>query len=361
MKPLFALVFFFLSFGYAAERENEELHVLSCAILNSKGVVKYDFQGQFCNFLDDGSYVSHVFFPEGVFVVRFGANNQIIWKRKLDVHHQLKLTADKKKLIALTVEYVKTPLCKVTRFDNFLVLDVETGKSLFTWNSADYINKITELKIKYSSIILQSSTESKTNKTVCKITHLNSVYEIPENQLSNKISAFKAGNFIVNFLGLGAVLIVDQKTKEIVWESSLKRDNFSYLGLHDVQVIETGELIYLRNAETDRSLQSNSSFEIHNPVTFETRILYPKNKTDNFFSRNMGGIQKLDTGYLISANSADEGGWVMKIDQDGKQVYKYFNPKKDPTLNRPQDFQDVKTFESKNFLKNNYLARRSIF
>lgn len=361
MKLIFISIFFFLSWGYAAELENEEWHVISCTILNSKGSAKYSFQGLFCNFLDDGSYISYVFFPDGRYIVRFGANNQIIWKRKFDVHHQLKLSADKKKLIALTVEFVKTPICKTTRYDNFSVLDVETGKSLFSWNSADHINKITELKMKYSSPILMSSTEAKPNATVCKITHLNSVYEIPENQLSNKIPAFKAGNFIVNFLGLGAVLIVDQKTKEIIWESSLKRDNFSYLGLHDVQVLDTGELMYLRNSEANRAQQKYSRFEIHNPITFETRIIYPTKLADNFTSGQMGGIQKIDTGYLLSANSNEEGGWVIKIDAEGNQIYKYFNPEKDQAENRPLYFQDVKTYDLRGFLKKNYLVRKSIF
>jgi hypothetical protein len=192
----------------------------------------------------------------------------------------------------------------------------------------------------------------------CEITHLNSAYEIPDNENSKINSAFSAGNYILNFYGFGRVIIIDKNTKKIVWESSLGSKRVKVLNLHDVQVLENGNILYARNYNFLPDDYKSSSFELFNPITEKTTVLYPLDKKDYFSSNVMGGIQKLNDGYLLAGNSKTQGGWVIKIDSNGKNIFKYFYPIK---LNTELSYriQDAKSYDVNLFLQKNYLYRSS--
>lgn len=332
----------------------EEKHIVACTILNSKGEVVFGFAGQNCIFLEDGSYISNVLIDKIPHVVRFGAYNQIVWKRKIEAHHQINLSSDKKRLIVLSTERSKEVLC-TTRFDVLNVLDINTGKTLFYWNSKYYATDFVRIFRTFSTPFLHSITDK--SSWSCEMTHLNSVYEIPENEYSKKNSAFSAGNYILNFYGLGHVLIIDKNSKKIVWESSLGSKNFKVLNLHDVQVLEDGNILYARNFDFLPDVSKSSSFEIFNPNTEKITVLYPLDKKDYFFSSIMGGVQKLNDGYLLSGNSLTEGGWVMKIGFDGKSVFRYSYPMKNPETGYSFRIQEAKTYDVRLFLQKNYLYR----
>lgn len=334
----------------------EEKHIIACTILSSKGEIVFEFTGRYCIFLDDGSYISNVIIDKSQHVVRFGPHNEIMWKRKMEVHHQINLSPDKKRVLVLSSERSKKFICKV-RFDVLNVLDINTGKTLFYWNSKEYVADFMRMLRRFSTPLLYSNVDNK--RWSCEMTHLNSAYEIPENENSTKNPAFSPGNYILNFYGFGYVLIIDKNTKKIVWESSLGSKRLNVLNLHDVQVLENGDIIYARNFDFLPDVYRSSSFEIFNPITEKTTVLYPLDKKDYFSSNVMGGIQKLNDGYLLIGNSVPQGGWVMKIDFNGKNVFKYSHPIKNPNTGYSYRIQDAKSYDVSLFLQKNYLYRSS--
>ena len=109
MKLALYLIIFFTNLQIFAEAipVPEEKHIIGCVILSSKGEVVFDFPGRFCIFLDDGSYISNVIIDGLQHVVRFGPQSEIIWKRKMEAHHQINLSPDKKRVLVLSSEKSK--------------------------------------------------------------------------------------------------------------------------------------------------------------------------------------------------------------------------------------------------------------
>lgn len=355
MKLALYLIILFTNSQIFAEpvTTSEEKHIIACTILSSKGEVVFEFPGRFCIFLNDGSYISSVIIDKLPHVVRIGPYNEIIWKRKMEAHHQINLSPDKKRVLVLSSERSKKFICNA-RFDVLNVLDISTGKTLFYWNSKEYAADFVRIFRSFSTPFMHAITDD--NSWSCEMTHLNSAYEIPENESSKKNSAFTSGNYILNFYGFGYVLIIDKNTKKIVWESSLGSKRVKVLNLHDVQVLENGNVLYARNYGFLPDVNKSSSFEIFNPITEKTTVLYPIDKKDYFYSNVMGGIQKLNDGYLLSGNSQTQGGWVIKIDSSGKNIFKYFYPIK---INTETSYriQEAKSYDVNLFLQKNYSYR----
>jgi hypothetical protein len=343
MKLALYLIILFSNLHLFAEPApaNDEKHIIACTILSSKGEVVFGYAGRYCVFLDDGSYISSVIIDKLPHVVRFGPHNEIIWKRKIEAYHQINLSPDKKRVLVLSSERSKKFICNV-RFDVLNILDIGTGKTLFYWNTKDYITDLIRIFRSFSTPFLHSIVDY--NGWNCELTHLNSAYEIPDNENSKINSAFSPGNYILNFYGFGRVLIIDKNSKKIVWESSLGSKRLNPLNLHDVQVLDDGNILYARNFDFLPDVHKSSSFELFNPMTEKTTVLYPIDKKDYFSSNVMGGIQKLNDGYLLAGNSKTQGGWVIKIDSSGKNVLKYFYPIK---INSELSYriQDVKSYD----------------
>jgi hypothetical protein len=283
MKLALYLIILFSNLHLFAEPApaNDEKHIIACTILSSKGEIVFGYAGRYCVFLDDGSYISSVIIDKLPHVVRFGPHNEIIWKRKIEAHHQINLSPDKKRVLVLSSERSKKFICNV-RFDVLNVLDIRTGKTLFYWNTKDYITDLIRILRSFSTPLLQSISDY--SGWNCEITHLNSAYEISDNENSKINSAFSAGNYILNFYGFGRVIIIDKNTKKIVWESSLGSKRLNLLNLHDVQVLEDGNILYARNFDFLPDVRKSSSFELFNPTTEKTTVIYPLDKKEYFFS-----------------------------------------------------------------------------
>lgn len=356
---LFALLMFSSPQVVKAESA-KELHLIACSLLNKDGRVIYEFVGDYCIFLEDGSYISSILYENTPQIIRFSAYGEILWKRKLAVHHQMKLSNDKKKVFVLSQEWLPNKLCR-TRFDKIEALDVDNGKSLFSWRTVEHVKELVDLKKKYGTepLLFQLAAISKPGSPGCEFSHLNSIYEIPENETYKSIPAFKPGNFLVNYQGAGPVVILDDRMKKILWDSGLSSQK-KQLDIHDPQVLSNGEIIFFRNSHLPDDIFT-SSVETFNPVTEKTVVLFPTKKEDRFFSAIGGSVQVLGTELLIASNNVDEGGQVLRVDAKGNLLYKYLNPNREPPSDKPIFFQDVKVYDLSSFLKNNYKARVNRF
>lgn len=247
--------------------------VNACNIFSLEGELKKSFPGQFCQFFDDGTYLS----AESNMKL-LDSRNEVKWQIDGPFHHQVNLSNDKKRILALASLY--EPKGKELRYDRFLVLDLD-GKILHEQNSLELL-KLIKLKYQYSDQ---------------EVSHFNSFYEIPEITNKKVPSFIKAGNYILNSYRLG-VFVLSPDLSKVLFHKML--DQSEEHQIHDVQILTNGNLIYFNNV-TKNKMNNNdySSIQEINLNNFKVEFEYTAKPKQMFFSRHCGGVQVLDEDTLL--------------------------------------------------------------
>jgi hypothetical protein len=247
--------------------------VNSCNIFNLNGELKKSFPGQFCQFFDDGTYIS-----ADSNMKLLNSRNEIKWQINGPFHHQVNLSPDGKRILALATLYEsnKTQL----RYDRFLVLDLN-GKVLQEQNSLELL-KLIKIKHQYSDQ---------------EITHFNSFYEIPEITIKDAPDFIKAGNYILNSYKLGLFVLSSDMSK-VLFHKML--DQSEEHQIHDAQILPSGNLIYFNNMSKNEMSNNNfSSIQEISLNNLKVEFEYTSEPKQMFFSRHCGGIQVLDEDKLL--------------------------------------------------------------
>jgi hypothetical protein len=318
---LLALLVFLLPFSASALPE--DFYILNyCSIFKHDGGEVETLPGLFCIPLPDGSVVSA---SGGKKTLRvFNADNTVRWEVSRMVHHQINMSHDGKRILALISETRKTEKGR-ERFDKFAVFSLD-GKILHE------VEAIELLKDKLSFTANETSDHDKTVfEADFERTHFNSIHEIPEN--TSKLPFMKAGNIIVNTLENGAcVLTPDLKT---VLDCRTFPESKNHW-VHDVQITNKGHYVYFNNDFVGGNLPG-SSVDIWDPVKKKLTFRFKANPVSAFFSPVCGGVQMLDEN-TIMASHAQNGifvldrktaklkeiipGYSMKPIQKGTQQYR---------------------------------------
>ena len=248
-----------------------------CHILDSMGKSIKRFPGNFCQFLEDGSYLS-----ANETNLKFQTkNSELIWELPGNYHHQLNLSHDQKRILVLSYSQSKAKK-KLLRQDMFRIISMD-GKIIHEAHAVDYLKQINQKNFVFSEE---------------EITHFNSFYEIPPMDSKLKLPNYiKAGNFILNAYKLG-VFIVSPDLKTVLHHRSLSNSKFDQT--HDVQILPNGKLIYFNNRAQDegKSILFSSIDEID--LTQEKlNILFNSEPKQMFFSRHCGGVQYLDNDHIL--------------------------------------------------------------
>jgi len=157
--------------------------------------------------------------------------------------------------------------------------------------------------------------------------HINSVQTLPNNQWYEQgDQQFRPGNILVSVRNLNAVMIIDKKTQEIVWEytgdfqGGLAHQHEArmvppnYPGAGHILIFDNG--IGIRNVE-----HAGRSYILEiNPVTKDIEWRYGPTKRDFvFFSPFAGAQQRLKNGNtLISASTQKR---IFEVNRDGEIVW----------------------------------------
>jgi hypothetical protein len=214
-----------------------------------------------------------------------------MWELPGSFHHQINLSGDKKRVLALSTETNLRGKIR-ERDDIFVILDVETGKIIHRKLARELLieNRLIPLSWGDSKFIKDMKADVETS-------HFNSIYEIPENKGELKAGYLKHGNIIINSLSLGIFILSPDLTKTLFHElNPFSRRNH----LHDVQVSPTGEFLIYNNIVNDNSegypysaIQKYDS--INKTLTFE----YTPSPKAFFFSSACGGVQELDNDLIF--------------------------------------------------------------
>ena len=244
-----------------------------------------------CVFLRDGSFLSAT--RSGLRY--FSRENEVKWELNGDFHHQLKLSNDERRILALSSESVKHAN-KEQLQDKVLVISLD-GKVLHEVK-ADYL--IREAGLKSLDWVLPSWMRAGTN-AVTELSHFNSIYEVPRVTTGRGNSFFREGDLVVNGLGQGIFIISpDLRTLRSHIQLSKKEIHF----IHDVQISQRGHLLFFNNHTADSLYEDTYSTvqEIDYPsrkVVFEF-MATPK---EIFFSRTCGGVQELGPDILLISDN----------------------------------------------------------
>lgn len=297
---------------------------VDCHILNSEGELLRKYQGRLCVFLEDGSYIS----TTQKAMTRRDKFGRVLWSIDKFIHHELSLSPDKTKFFYITTDYLDY-LGKLTRFDVLNISDLE-GKIIKQYRLFDHKEEILKLSdVKFEKTAWHMPDEDNYPGAPYEFSHVNSIQEIPENKLGQTNTAFKQGNFIVSFNGLGLILILDHELKNILW--SRKAVNKSMFSSHNVLVIPNGNILYFNNINGNPDDEYTSIDEI-NPLTNEIVWQFKLVGSNFKINKLWGGCQLMEDGNLLITENSTVGKIIVvgrdkKIKREFVNHYRYSKAK----------------------------------
>lgn len=301
-----------------------------CTLYHGK-FQKITFPGFFCLFLDDGSFIS----ATDKHIRRFSPSKEVLWEIPGHFHHQVNISPDKKRILALSSDVI-VRFGKKVRDDAFMILDLD-GKVLHRQNGFEHVRKLNQGSLNWANphIVRAAGTDIES-------THFNSIYEIPPN--SSTLPYLQAGNVIVNSSALG-IYILSPDLKKVLRHEKFE---FSYYHqVHDVQVTAEGEYFLFNNLANKRGEILYSAIQKYDPVTRQLTINFTAEPKGMFYSPACGAVQEI--GDIIFFSHLVTGGY-------------YFSKKKNEIIATApgtngnvllmEPVQQLKLIEVDKFLKN---------
>ena len=324
-------------------------YVIGCMVYNSSFTLLHSYPGTMCAFFPDGSYVRYQ--PKQHEISRINANGEIKWKRIISAHHQLKISADGKKILTLAKDFHNGAFCRVG-YDDFYALDSSNGNVLYRWSGFEHRQELLKIagRLRFFSLNEDGSTKGHD----CELSHFNSIDEIPPNPLEKSNSAFKKGNYIVSLNGLPVFAVLDSRMKKLIW---ISRPSNHFLSYHDIQMLPSGEILLYRNTQRNSSEEVVSAGYISrfDPLSGKEAWRYPALEANDSYpvgTYGSGGAQALPEGILFNTNSTrNSGGAIYFVDFNGRKKWEIPSPFKN-SAGLPAKFQDVKRIDLTEFLKN---------
>jgi hypothetical protein len=300
-------IYLLLFFGYA---KASSFYVSGCTIFDSKFEQIANYPGQFCIFNGDGSYVSTK--PIDGQVTLHGSTGGKVWSKDFFAHHQIKSNTDGG-YVFLSSEIVKYQE-KYCRSDIIFIAGVD-GNIIRSWkffDNADEIKSLLKATPELAKTWLWSASWFSYTFPALhyEVSHINSIYEVPDNANAKKIAAFKKGNYILNS-SYGFVFILSRDLKKILWFKEYS--NFFHASrLHDVQVLPNGNIL----AYVNKVDQKRESYLVeYNSLTGVPVWKYGGTSSQHFFSGFSGGVQVLNNGNILFSELTD-----LDVGDDFKQA-----------------------------------------
>ncbi len=334
-----------LIYSCLLEASQEPIHnVIDCQIFDMKGEILRRYPGEFCIFLDDGRFVS----AQKSELLLYDQSGKVIWRRALFPHHQMNLSLDGKRILVLGSETRSLSKDKkdLFRSDVYYIVDL-SGKILNEYRLFDHAQAFPKerwanAKARRFPLIWSKATYPGVS---WEFSHTNSFYEIPENILGSRHSAFKKGNFIFNDISLMITFVLNADLKSVLWQSPILREDWTML--HDVQVLQgTDRLLIYDNGTPNRRY---SRLLQMNPISEKIYWEYKAKPSTSFYMEKRGGVQLLPNGHTLY-NDFNEAPRGIELDKSGNQVWKLvpqqFSGAKGP-------FQQIKRYDLSSFLEKN--------
>lgn len=349
---LITLLFIFTqtSFGEVNSDKKTPIHnIIECNIVDMSGKIIKNFGTSRCIFQPDGSVIAGSYNK----LVFYNHKMMKKWERKINTHHQLNLSADSKQILVMSSSVHKIKNENI-RFDSFIVYDFD-GNIIKQSDFFDHKAELLSITApdKRQLFPIGASMKKHAPGANMEFSHANSFYEIGENALGEKHSAFKKGNYIININLLGLVIIMDSHLKKILWSMPQYTHKDLRPSWHDVSVLKSGSLLIYNNNSFVINQKPGSTLDEVNPITGKKKILYQVVSPSPFYSEHSGGIQVLPNENLL-INTVTPYGRAIEIDAKTKKVvWSMDNPVIDASTGKPEMYQQIRRLDLHLFLEKN--------
>lgn len=275
LRPLVVLIL--LAFSSSGFAWKDDQIVVGCSVLDLKGELIKTLPGRLCQFFENGSYLTAI----EAKLKLIDKNNSVLWEIPLVAHHQMEMSADRKRVLVLARSKV-TIKKKELEQDVFHVVNLE-GKILHETTAAELMKQANRKE------------EELTNK---ELSHFNSFHEIPPLENTDSLPDYiRAGNFVLNARFLGT-FFVSSDLKKVLHFLPLKNSHLH--NTHDVQVLSSGKLLYFNNRKAENNVQElSSSIDLYDFSSQKTESLFEGIPKQIFFSPDGGSVQQLDSEHIV--------------------------------------------------------------
>jgi hypothetical protein len=349
------LICFLISFLIGCIRKSEELMLPNDDVFSAheSGVFYYDSIGSFNGITSVGGhfyidiYGNEIFRREGDLCYDYSDNQyfafidngslcsfqygEINWELKINAHHELLFDNDSILLVLGMQEMPKSDTDSLPKVYNLFYKITPHGEVLKIHSFADTYNQLKkQIGSKLDSIWVENlkfinERFGENKPAIQSDMHINSFWIIPENSLSNKIKAFKPGNYIFSCFYNNLMFILDRETFEVVWYYLQEE---SFLGQHSVKVDEKGNISFFLNNLMAPNGDLYSAVRILNPLTNEIIWEFSGNPQYSIHSLTQGHYQFLpNKNLLVTINNRvleDNGyGYVLEVDSNNTYVWKW--------------------------------------
>ncbi len=340
-------------------------HIIdACSIFTDQYEIVKTYPGLQCLFFKDGSFVS----ADGSFIQYVSNVGDVVWKREIENHHSLNLSVDQKRILVITSDRSEEVGHCPVRADAFEVLQLQNGRTLSRFSFIkDWRNY--QDQFPKSPIWLVNNKSLRRHNCEYEITHFNSFFEVPSNEMSKANSAFSAGNYIVNSHNTSYLILLDRNLKEVVWKMNTRK--LGLQGAHDVQVLPNGKILFYKESDELNLISPVLTLNEIDLVQQKRTILFP-NLNDQFVirfglpwlisdlgilnsgdyleeARYGGSVRFVEDGILTTQNIPGVGGHIILIGKDGKIAWKKPNYLKNEN-GRPANFSYVRKENLTEFL-----------
>lgn len=294
---------------------------IDCSIYDLSGSVIRTYNATLCVFFEDGARVEMRDANNERSIDYISQSGEVIWSFKDLPHHDLQVTADKKRIYYLGSEYAIVDN-KNVRFDTLNIRSI-AGKLIAKWSFKSNLNILKKILTDHNRPFqfFLFGRQHPFNKF--EIGHFNSFKEIPSNNMYPKLKYLKPGNFILGANCLGLFIIFNHNLKKI--EKTIDYNNKNDCNTHDVQVLPNGNILNFSNHEAGeiKSRSFIKELDVFNKTVVWT---WPRYSDYAFSHRLLGSIQRLPNGDVLTidyAKNSQEKAKVLKINSNGKIVEKW--------------------------------------
>jgi hypothetical protein len=276
-----------------------------------------------CYLLPDGSVLANT---EYVGTVRLDANGQVMWKLKEGSHHSITKDDDGNFWICAGKPFNASGLST----DAFPGLEAPYQEfALKISADGEVLRRLNILKAVYESEFRRSIYRS-SHPAQGDTIHLNNIQPLPAS-LADSYPLFDAGDLAISCREIHLVAVLDGDTGELKWGNDQ-----AFNAQHDPDFIGDGWIRVFDNnrerADSAEALGGSRIIDIQ-PHTGETRVVYPTDASDSFYTPECGKSQTLPNGNILITEAW--AGRVFEVDPTtGKTVWEWIHEpySEDPPL-----------------------------
>lgn len=190
------------------------------------------------------------------------------------------------------------------------------------------LQEISVLEILYENGLAEHLMRYRPEKSGDDITHLNDIEPLP-GSLADEYPMFEAGDLLLSLRDINLVMVADPDTREVKWHATgpfIRQHDPDFMGQGWIGVFDN------RRDGTERGdLLGGSRIVALQPHTDSTRISFPTDRSDRFYTPIMGKWQLLENGNLLLTESV--AGRVVEVDPAGRTVWEWVaEPYSDSTV-----------------------------